>query len=138
MQPMDDRPDSRIADDGAAFQTLHELVRAARERLDEKSWDYLSAAARPRRRAPQTAWRWTASPFGPRILNDVSVVDPSTQFGEDKASLPVVLCPVGFARFLPPEGGRRCRRRRAPLAFLCSSVRRFPIRCTRSQARRRE
>lgn len=33
------RPDLRIADDGSEFQTLHEIVRAARQKLDERSWD---------------------------------------------------------------------------------------------------
>ncbi len=106
MQAMGDMPDSRVADDGAEFQTLHELVRAARERLDEKSWDYLSGGSETETTLRRNRMALDSIAFRPRILNDVSVVDPSTQFGGHRASLPVILCPVGSLASFHPDGGK--------------------------------
>jgi glycolate oxidase len=99
------RPDLRIADDGSEFQTLHEIVRAARQKLDERSWDYLSGGSETETTLRRNRLALDSLALRPRILNDVSSIDPATLFCGRKAALPVVLCPVGSLGSFHSDGG---------------------------------
>ena len=57
--------------------------------------------------------------FAPRVLRDVSAVDPSTTLLGARSALPLVFAPTGFTRLMHTEGeravGRVAERRRHPL-----------------------
>lgn len=87
------------------FQTLHELVKAAKLRLNANIWDYLVGATETettmqRNRASLDAWA-----FRPRVLRDVSTVDCTGDFlGKRRIRLPVALAPVGSLDSFDPGG----------------------------------
>jgi glycolate oxidase len=105
LQSLADAPDAGVADEGAEFQTLHEIVRAARNRLDDTSWDYLVGGSETETTLRRNRQALDSIAFRPRVLNDVSSVDTATTFFGRKAALPVVLCPVGSLGSIHPEGG---------------------------------
>lgn len=89
----------------AEFQTLHEFIKAAKMNLSPNIWDYLiggteseTTLARNRAALDQLALR-------PRVLNDVSTVDPSSTLFGKSVRLPIVLAPVGSLESFEPGGG---------------------------------
>jgi glycolate oxidase len=85
------------------FQTNEEMVRAARRALDQAGWDYLVGGAESettmrRNRAAFDKWA-----FLPRVLVDVSGVDPATEFLGEKIRIPVMLAPVAGMQRIHPE-----------------------------------
>lgn len=86
------------------FLTLQDLVLAAHERLGKDVWDFVAFGTesettirRNRRALDSLAWL-------PRILRDVSKVDPSTTLLGEKLRIPVLLSPIGSIARLDPEG----------------------------------
>ena len=84
------------------FQTLQEIVKAARQNLAPGPWDYLIGGAetettlkRNRQALDSIAWR-------PRVLRDVSKIDPSSEILGKKIRLPVMLAPVGSLETFEP------------------------------------
>jgi glycolate oxidase len=98
------------------FQTLHELVKAARLRLNANIWDYLVGATETettlaRNRAALDGWA-----FRPRVLRDVRQVDSGADFlGTRRIRLPVALAPVGSLESF--EAGGAASAGRAAAAF---------------------
>jgi isopentenyl diphosphate isomerase/L-lactate dehydrogenase-like FMN-dependent dehydrogenase len=87
------------------FVTIHEFVKAARMNLNPNVWDYLiggteseTTLARNRAALDQIALR-------PRVLRDVSKVDPGTQFLGKSVRLPTILAPVGSLEQFDEGGG---------------------------------
>ena len=88
----------------ADFLTLHEIVKKARQNLDQGAWDYLVGAADTesslrRNRAAVESWV-----FKPRILNDVSDVHCATQLLGVPLRIPVVLPPIGSVQVFESTG----------------------------------
>jgi glycolate oxidase len=78
------------------FQTLHEMIKAARARLDANIWDYLVGGAETETTLKRNRASFDALAFRPRVLRDVSRVDSSADFlGRRRIRLPVMLAPVG-------------------------------------------
>ena len=85
------------------YLTNEEIIRAARQTLDQAGWDYLVGGAESetsmrRNRAAFDKWA-----FVPRVLRDVSGVDPSTEFLGERMRIPVMLAPVGGMQRIHPE-----------------------------------
>lgn len=106
------------------WQTLHEVIAAARLNLSQNLWDYLIGGA-----ATETTVRRNRSAldrigFRPRVLQDVSHVDPTAHFGDHPIRLPVILAPVGGLEQLGPGGGVAVAEGagRAGVPFALSSV----------------
>ena len=77
------------------YLTLHEFVRAAKNRLDANVWDYLVGATETETTMRRNRMGIDSLGFRPRVLRDVSKIDTtSTLFGRD-IRLPVLLAPVG-------------------------------------------
>ncbi len=88
-----------------SFVTLHNIVKAAREKLDDNIWDYLIGGADTEttvKRNRRALDRWA---FRPRVLNDVRDVDVSGALLGHALTLPVILAPIGSLQDLRPEGG---------------------------------
>jgi glycolate oxidase len=77
------------------FQTLHELVKAARFRLNADIWDYLVGATETETTLKRNRAALDSIAFRPRVLRDVSAVDSSGDFLGRRIRLPVFLAPVG-------------------------------------------
>jgi len=86
------------------FITNDQIVQAARKRLSQSSWDYLSGASESEttmRRNRLALDRWG---FRPRVLVDVSKIDPSTTLLGQMLRIPVVLAPIGSMQLFDPAG----------------------------------
>ncbi len=86
------------------FLTLHEFVAAARARVDDNGWDYLTGGTETETTLRRNRHALDTIALRPRVLRDVSEVDcTATLFGR-KARLPVLLAPVGGLETFDPEG----------------------------------
>ena len=106
------------------LQTLHEVIAAARRTLARNVGDYGGGGG-----GTETRWRLNRAALDrvalrPRVLRDVSSVDPSGSFQGQRTRLPVVLAPVGGLEALGPGGGVTVARAAgaAGVPFYLSSV----------------
>ena len=98
------------------FQTLHELVKAARLKLNANIWDYLVGATETETTLQRNRAALDSIAFRPRVLRDVSQVDCSGMFlGKRRIRLPVALAPVGSLESF--EAGGAASAGRAAAAF---------------------
>jgi glycolate oxidase len=106
------------------FQTLHELVKAARLRLNANIWDYLVGATETETTLGRNRAALDAIAFRPRVLRDVSRVDSSGDFLGRRVRLPVMLCPVGSLESFEPGGAATAGRAAAAFGvpIMVSSV----------------
>jgi glycolate oxidase len=87
------------------FQTLHEIVKAAKHNLAPGPWDYLMGGAETETTLRRNRQALDSLAFRPRVLRDVRGVDvTSTLFGR-KVRLPVMLAPIGSIESFTPGGG---------------------------------
>ncbi|HEX9841863.1 MAG TPA: alpha-hydroxy-acid oxidizing protein, partial [bacterium] len=87
-----------------AFQTLHEIVRAARLNLGQGPWDYLVGGTESETTLKRNRRALDALAFRPRVLRDVSHVDAAAGLLGRKVRLPVFLAPVGTLEAFDPAG----------------------------------
>ena len=91
--------------DANDFVTLHQIVRAARDALNDNVWDYVIGGADTETTVKRNRHALDRLAFRPRVLNDVTGLDVSgTLFGR-KLRIPVVLAPIGSLQDLHPDGG---------------------------------
>ncbi len=87
------------------FKTLHQIVQAARETLDEKAWDYLIGGADTETTVKRNRHGLDSLAFRPRVLNDVTELDLSGSLFGRKLRIPAILAPIGSLQDLHPDGG---------------------------------
>ncbi len=87
------------------FQTLHELIAAARLTLSQNLWDYVVGGTATETTVRRNRLALDRIGFRPRVLQDVSHVDPSAMFLGHRIRLPVALAPVGGLDQLGAGGG---------------------------------
>jgi glycolate oxidase len=107
------------------FQTLHELAKAAKLKLNANIWDYLVGATETETTMQRNRAALDSVAFRPRVLRDVSAVDSSAMFlGRRKIRLPVMLCPVGSLDSFEPGGAATAGRAAAAFGvpIMVSSV----------------
>lgn len=85
--------------------TVEEVIREARRRLFQGAWDYLVGGSES-----ETTLRRNRSAFDrlairPRVLVDVSEVDPSGSLLGHPLRIPVLLAPIGSLEVFDPEAG---------------------------------
>lgn len=86
------------------FMTLHEVVHKARQNLNQNAWDYIVGGVETETTLRRNRMALDSIAFRPRVLRDVTKVDPSVEFLGRKLRLPVLLCPVGSLESFHPEG----------------------------------
>lgn len=86
------------------FLTLHEFVVATRARLDDNGWDYLVGGTETETTLARNRAALDAIALRPRVLVDVSGIDPSAEFLGAPVRLPVLLAPAGGLETFDPEG----------------------------------
>ncbi|MFK7965701.1 MAG: alpha-hydroxy acid oxidase [Burkholderiaceae bacterium] len=77
------------------FVALQEFIPAARERLSNHAWGYLSGATETETTQLRNRQALDSLAIRPRVLNDVSQVTTATRLFDRPARLPVLLCPIG-------------------------------------------
>ncbi|MDT7951715.1 MAG: alpha-hydroxy acid oxidase [Acetobacteraceae bacterium] len=87
------------------FQTLHEVIAAARLSLNQNLWDYVIGGTSTETTVRRNRAALDRVGFRPRVLEDVSHVDASTKFLDHRVRLPVALAPVGGLDQLGAGGG---------------------------------
>src|SRR5207253_10005834 len=87
------------------FQTLHEIVRAARLNLAPGPWDYLAGGAETETTLRRNRQALDSVAFRPRVLRNVAKIDtPSSLLGRP-GRIPVMIAPVGYGESFEPGGG---------------------------------
>src|SRR3989454_8174616 len=87
------------------FQTLHEIVRAARATLAPGPWDYLVGGAETETTLRRNRLAIDSLAFRPRVLRDVSKVDATSSFLGRPVRIPVMMAPIGSIESFTPGGG---------------------------------
>ena len=86
------------------FQTLQEIVAAARSNLAPGPWSYLIGGAETETTVRRNRMALDSIAFRPRVLRNVSQIDSSSVFLNQKTRLPVLLAPIGGLESIV-EGG---------------------------------
>lgn len=87
------------------FETLHEVVKAARARLAPGPWDYLTGGAETETTLRRNRQALDAIALRPRVLRDVSKIDATASLFGAPARIPVMLAPIGSIETFTPGGG---------------------------------
>ncbi len=95
---------------GDDFLVLHEIVKAAKQKLPREVWDYLIGGAETETTLKRNRQAIDSLAFRPRVLRDVSKVDCSTTLLGEKLRIPVFLAPIGSLQDLEPGGGATAAR----------------------------
>ncbi|NYF96915.1 alpha-hydroxy acid oxidase [Janibacter cremeus] len=86
--------------------TIDDLRRIARRRTPRSAFDYVDGAAESEVSLSRARAAFAAVDFRPRVLRDVSEVDPSIRLLDVTSPIPMVLAPTGFTRMMHHEGER--------------------------------
>jgi|TARA_B100001971_G_scaffold64634_1_gene59454 glycolate oxidase len=86
------------------YVSNEEIVQAARKNLPQSAWDFVSGASESETTQRRNRLAFDRIAFRPRVLRDVSNVDPSTEFLGQRLRIPVMLAPVGGLQNFTPEG----------------------------------
>ena len=100
------------------------IVRKARANLNQNDWDYIVGGTETETTLRRNRMALDSIALRPRVLRDVSKVDPSVEVLGRKLRLPVVLCPVGSLESFHPRGAEPVVRAAAEfgVAHMLSSV----------------
>jgi L-lactate dehydrogenase (cytochrome) len=88
----------------ARAASIDDLRTIARRRLPGGVFDYIDGAAEGEITLAANSDDFARIGFRPRVLRDMSVVDPSTTLLGKPLPIPLVLAPTGFARIADPAG----------------------------------
>src|SRR5690606_22839141 len=113
------------ADDVAVrFQCLHQFVPAARANIEDGAWDYLVGGAETETTQIRNRKSIDRLSFRPRVMRDVTDLDPGVDFMGRRLELPVILAPIGSLQQFSAEGGSGVSRAagRFGVAHMLSSV----------------
>jgi isopentenyl diphosphate isomerase/L-lactate dehydrogenase-like FMN-dependent dehydrogenase len=106
------------------FLTLHELVKKARQKLNQDDWDYIVGATETETTLRRNRLALDSLAFRPRVLRDVSRIDSSLSFLGRKLRLPLLMAPVGSLELFSPDAAvssaRACEQ--FGIAHMLSSV----------------
>ena len=107
-----------------ALVTLHELVKKARQKLNQDNWDYIVGGAETETTLRRNQRALDSIAFRPRVLRDVSHVDASLTFLGRRLRLPLLLAPIGGLELFAPEGAAAAAKaaREFGIAHMLSSV----------------
>ena len=87
------------------YVSNEEIIQEARRRLDQGAWDYLVGGSESETTLRRNRLAFDRIAFRPRILVDVSHIDPSTTFMGQKLRIPAILAPIGSLQVFHPGAG---------------------------------
>lgn len=85
------------------FVSNEEIIQEARRRVDQGAWDYLVGGSESETTLRRNRLAFDRIAFRPRILVDVSQIDPSTTFLGQQLRIPAILAPIGSLQVFHPE-----------------------------------
>ena len=85
------------------FVSNEEIIQEARRRVDQGAWDYLVGGSESETTLRRNRLAFDRIAFRPRILVDVSHIDPSTAFLGQQLRIPAILAPIGSLQVFHPE-----------------------------------
>jgi isopentenyl diphosphate isomerase/L-lactate dehydrogenase-like FMN-dependent dehydrogenase len=86
------------------YVSNEELIREARRRLPQGAWDYLVGGSESETTLRRNRRAFDRIAFRPRVLVDVSNIDPSVTFLGQRLRIPAILAPIGSLQVFDPEG----------------------------------
>ena len=92
-----------VVDLSNVYHTNQDLIEAAYDNLPQDVWDYICGAAETETTLRRNRQSLDCLAFRPRVLRDVSAVDPSTTFLGVKLRIPVMLAPMGSIQGITPR-----------------------------------
>lgn len=106
------------------WDTIPQVVEAARRRLPAAVWDYARGGSETEVTVRRNRAAFERLAFAPRVLRDVSARDTSTSLLGTPLALPVFLAPVGSVALFDPDGALACARaaERAGIAAFVGSL----------------
>lgn len=87
------------------FVSNEEIVQVARRNLVQGAWDYLVGGSESETTLRRNRLAFDRIAFRPRVLINVSSIDPSTTFLGHQLRIPVMLAPIGSLQTFAAEGG---------------------------------
>jgi isopentenyl diphosphate isomerase/L-lactate dehydrogenase-like FMN-dependent dehydrogenase len=87
------------------FTCSQEIVTQARRNLNQDVWDYLTGGAESETTMRRNRHALDSYAFLPRVLRDVSSIDPSGRYLGHKLRIPVMLAPIGSLQAIEKGGG---------------------------------
>ena len=81
--------------DPGTASTLHDIIDAARENLDDDVWGYIAGGSETETTVARNRLAIDSLALRPRVLRDVASIDPSTTLLRHRLRIPVVLAPIG-------------------------------------------
>lgn len=87
------------------FRTIHQIVKAARLRLDQTYWDYLVGGTETETTLRRNRLAIDSLALRPRVLNDVSEVDTTGTLLGEQLAIPCLLAPIGSLQVFEAGGG---------------------------------
>jgi L-lactate dehydrogenase (cytochrome) len=108
----------------ARAHTIADLRKIARRRTPRAVFDYVDGAAEAETSLRRARQAFEEVEFHPKVLRDVSAVDPSTTILGRPSALPFALAPTGFTRMMHHEGETACARvaARAGIPYALSTL----------------
>ena len=94
----------------ASFRTIHEIVKQAHLRLNRTHWDYLVGGTETETTLRRNRLAIDRRALRPRVLNDVSEIDPAGRFLGQDLTIPVALAPIGSLQVFESGGGATATR----------------------------
>src|SRR5437868_3891186 len=86
------------------FVTNEEIIQEARRRCAQGTWDYLVGGSESETTLRRNRLAFDKVAFRPRILVDVTEIDPSTEFMGQRLRIPAILAPIGSLQVFDPGG----------------------------------
>jgi glycolate oxidase len=86
------------------FVSNEEIIQEARRRVSQGVWDYLVGGSESETTLRRNRHAFDRIAFRPRILVDVSHIDPSTTLLGHKLRIPAILAPIGSLQAFDPGG----------------------------------
>ncbi len=86
------------------FPTLQDVVLAAKQKLQGATWDFLTYGSETETTVRRNRRALDSLALVPRIMRDVSEVDPRTTLLGMNLRMPVILAPVGSIALFDPAG----------------------------------
>ncbi|MPZ49545.1 MAG: alpha-hydroxy-acid oxidizing protein [Dehalococcoidia bacterium] len=88
----------------AEYVSNQQIIQAARRNLAQGAWDYLVSGSESETTMRRNRLAFDKLGLRPRVLIDVSKLDPSTTFLGHHMRIPVMLAPIGLMQHIHPEG----------------------------------
>jgi len=87
------------------YRTIHQIIKAARQNLNQTYWDYLIGGTETETTLKRNRQSLDSLALMPRVLNDVSDIDTSTEFLGHSLKIPTLLAPIGSLQVFEAGGG---------------------------------